>query len=738
MKNWIFRSFAVSLLVLGVTACSKKTFDEYYARPDWLAQPIYQQLDSMGDFKNFLVCIEKAGYKNVLGAGSSWTVFAPTDAAFSKFLAEQGMPDVNSIDRSLAEKIVRTAMVYDGERLEKLNDNFSSRGWVPGAAFRRRTVYYDFVETETSTFDGRTRKIISTNRKPGTAYVTGDNNNKHLSYFFNDYMTPRNLGAADYNTFYPNTTYTGMNIADAKIDPSRSNILAENGYIHVVDKVLMPQPSIDQYLRVKSDYSAFREILDLYAVYSYNADITRKYQVLTGNTDSVFVKGYTDIALALNNENYAKEDANDAQVNNFSITAPNNAAVADYARRVLLKYYPAGSTLKDVFYSNPAILTEFVNAHLYNTQLWPSRFDVEQNFQAERPKITTANIKEVKLLSNGAFYGVDAAQDANVFRSVFSNVLLDPKYSLMRTALQRMGMNITLKIPTIRYLLILISDEELYRMGFTYDAYQTSDPIRFRGAAGSPTMNQLLYHHIVPLGNEPIPELSGSGMLESYGGEYIRYANNKMYSSGTMDSIVQYATVNAVDVGSPDTGGPQNGAVAYVSQALTTSATHIAAYFTGIGAANASSPFNRFYQYLIGSELYSATDGKINGIELGLNYTILVPNNAAIAQAVADGNLPASPTTTDLVQRDKIKRFLQYHIVRNSFAIDGRKTGTFQTICRNIDGDVQALTVVTNQANQLSVRDNIGNIISADIANSNRLAQRVVVHSMNGYLKNGL
>ncbi len=448
-----------------------------------------------------------------------------------------------------------------------------------------------------------------------------------------------------------------MNIADAKIDPSRSNILAENGYIHVVDKVLMPQPSIDQYLRVKNDYSAFREILDLYAVYSYNADITRKYQVLTGNTDSVFVKGYTDIALALNNENYAKEDANDAQVNNFSITAPNNAAVADYARRVLLKYYPAGSTLKDVFYSNPAILTEFVNAHLYNTQLWPSRFDVEQNFQAERPKITTANIKEVKLLSNGAFYGVDAAQDANVFRSVFSNVLLDPKYSLMRTALQRMGMNITLKIPTIRYLLILISDEELYRMGFTYDAYQTSDPIRFRGAAGSPTMSQLLYHHIVPLGNEPIPELSGSGMLESYGGEYIRYANNKMYSSGTMDSIVQYATVNAVDVGSPDTGGPQNGAVAYVSQALTTSATHIAAYFTGIGAANASSPFNRFYQYLIGSELYSATDGKINGIELGLNYTMLVPNNAAIAQAVADGNLPASPTTTDLVQRDKIKIF---------------------------------------------------------------------------------
>lgn len=737
MKKWIFNCVAVCLLLL-FGACSKKTFDEYYARPDWLAQPIYQQLDSMGDFKNFLVCIEKAGYKNVLGAGSSWTVFAPTDAAFSKFLSEQGISDVNNIDRTLAEKIVRTAMVYDGERLEKLNDNFSSRGWVPGAAFRRRTVYYDFVEAETSTFDGRTRKIIATNRKPGTDYFAGDNNNKHLSYFFNDYMNLRNLGATDYNTFYPNTTYTGLNIADAKIDPNRNNIIAENGYIHVVDKVLMPQLSIDQYIRQKNDYSSFREVLDLYATYAYNADVTRKYQVLTGNTDSVFVKGYTGLALALNNENYAKEDANDAQVNNFSITAPNNAAVADYARRVLLRFYPAGSTLRDVFYSNPAILTEYVNAHLYNTQLWPSRFNVEQNFQAERPKITSANIKEARLLSNGAFYGVDHSQEADVFRSVFGNVLLDPKYSLMQIALQRMGMNIALKIPSIRYLLMLVSDEELYRMGFAYDAYQTSDPIRFRGAAGSPIMNQLLYHHIVPLGSGSIPDLSGSGMLESYGGEYIRYESNKMYSSGTMDSVVQYATVNSVDVGNPANGGPQNGAAVYVSQALTTSATHVAAYFTGIGAANANSPFNRFYQYLIGSELYSATDGKINGIELGLNYTILVPNNAAIAQAVTDGELPASPTTTDLAQRDKIKRFLQYHIVRNAFAIDGKKTGTFQTICRNIDGDIQAITVVTNQPSQLSVRDNMGNTISADVANSNRLAQRVVVHSMNGYLKNGL
>lgn len=725
------------LIVLPLfTACSKKAFDEYYQRPEWLAQPIYQQLDSMGNFKNFLTCIEKAEYKNTLGSGGSWTVFAPTDAAFDVFLKEQGIADAGKIDKTLADKIVRTAMVYDAERLEKLNDNFSSRGWVPGVAFRRRTVYYDFVETE-SGGDGKTRKIISTNRRPGVAYVPSDYNNKHISYFFKDYMDSRNLGAADYQTFYPNTAYTGLNIAGARIDPSRSNIIAENGYIHIVDKVLMPEQSIDQYLRGKPEYSAFKGLLDLYANYTYNADVSHRYEVLTGNHDSVFTKGYTDLGLALNNENYAKDDANDAQVNNFSITVPDNAAVADYAQRVLLRYYPAGTTLKDVFYNNSTILTEFINAHLYNTQLWSSRFNTEQNFQGEKPKITSASIKEAKLLSNGAFYGISACQSANIFQSVYANVLLDPKYRLTQIALQRIGMHLTLKIPTLRYMLILVPDEELHKMGFEYDAYNTTDPIRFNGGNGSPAMLGFLTLNIIPLDNDPVPDLSGRGILESYTGEYVKYDNFKMYSSGTMDSVIKNVRVDSVYTGT-GLSGSLNGVVVYTNKALMTSKTNIAAFFKSIGAETEGSPFYRFFQYLVRTDMYSASDGKINGIELGLNYTMLIPNNTAIALAVANGDLPASTAPSDQAGKDKIKRFIQYHILKNSFAIDGKKTGLFETLCRNIDGEAQSVTVVLNQTDRLSVRDNLGNTVDADVANSNQLGQRTLVHSLNGYLKNGL
>lgn len=734
-KTVLFICFCFTILFIG---CRKDAFDAYYGRPAGLASPIYQLLDSMGDFKYFLSCIDKAGYKNTLGSASSWTVFAPTDVAFQKFMSENNISDTSKIDKKLAEQIVRISMVYDGERLEKLTDYFSAKGWVPGMAFRRRTVYYDFVEDETQV-NGKIRKIVNTNRNVNGLFVESDNNNKHLTFYFQDYMSNRRLGADDYNSFFSNSNFSGLNIQGANIDPKRNNIIAENGYIHVVDKVLLPEKNIDQYLKGNTQYSEFKSILDLFATYSYNASLSRKYEVLTGNKDSVFVKGYQALSFAPNNENYLKEDANDAQTNSYSVTIPNNEAVRDYAKRVLLKYYPSGTTLKDVFYSNSSILVEYINSHFYNTQLWSSEFATQRNVLGESTKLNRGNVVESKQLSNGAFYGINASQQANVFHSVYGNVLLDPKYSFMRTALERIGMTSTLKLPTLRYMLILVSDNALHDMGFSYDAYNTSDPIRYNGGNGSPEMREILMAHIIPLENYPLPSLSGSGILESYAGEYVKFNAMRMESSGTQDSIISKRTIqiDSISIGNTQSG-PLNGQVVYLHGALTSSNTNIGIYLTKKINNDSSSPYYQFYNYLINSDIYSSTDGVIKGVELGLNYTMLIPTNAAITSAIANGDLPAAVNPTDVALREKIKKFLEYHIVRNSFAIDGKKTGTFQTICKDVEGEVQTLQVTLNQVDKLQVKDNVGRVIDATATNSNQLGQRVVVHSIAGYLKHGI
>lgn len=53
-------------VLITLTSCSREEVNEYYARPDDLEDPIFQQLEARGNFSNFTALIDKAGYKNIL------------------------------------------------------------------------------------------------------------------------------------------------------------------------------------------------------------------------------------------------------------------------------------------------------------------------------------------------------------------------------------------------------------------------------------------------------------------------------------------------------------------------------------------------------------------------------------------------------------------------------------------------------------------------------------------------
>lgn len=708
-------------------SCRKDEFDKFYGRPAGLSKPIYQQLDSMGNFKSFLVCIDKSGYKQTLSAAGSWTIFAPTDEAFAVYLQESGVNNVSALDDETAKSIVRYSMIYDGEKLNKLNDFFSNKGFIPGLAFRRKTLYYDFVEDEQNN-SGKAIKIIGSNRN-GT-YLSTDFNNKNIPFYFTSYMSLRNLGASDYNSLYPNSNYTGLNVGGANILANKNDIPAENGVIHVVDKVLTPPKNIDQYLRGNPDYTEFRNILQKFVTYSYNSDVTHKYQVLTGKTDSVFTKLYQlNLAFSPNNENYLREDPNDAQTNNYSITVPTNKAVRDYAQKVLLKYYPRGTTLSDLYQLNGDILKDYINGHMYTTQLWPSKFSLEATALNESTKLNKAtDINEIKNLSNGVFYGVKASQRPNVFETVYGNLYLDPKFSIMRRAIELEGYNLTLKIPTLRYVFILISDKVLGAMGFSYDSYFPAAPIRYNGLDGRVTLRRIMQQHIIPIGNRPVPDFSGEGILESYNGEYIKYKSNRLISAGTLDSVDVAKRSIAID---SSYAGASNGLVLYSKGVLSFSGKTIGQRLLDLGANLTTSPYNKFYTYLLADNIdYTSATGEISGVSLGLNYTLFIPNNAAMTAAVTAGLLPATPSS----DVDKVSKFIKYHIIKNAIAIDGLKNGTYETLFKDADGVINTITVSNNSKTGLSVKGNKGNTATTDLINSNVLSDRKLIHSINTFL----
>jgi len=71
-----------------------------------LMQNIIKTIIEMGNFKTFIRVIQKAGLNNNLSDGGQYTVFAPNDAAFSKYSSEKIENLLNDKDRLLT--VVKT------------------------------------------------------------------------------------------------------------------------------------------------------------------------------------------------------------------------------------------------------------------------------------------------------------------------------------------------------------------------------------------------------------------------------------------------------------------------------------------------------------------------------------------------------------------------------------------------------------------------------------------------------
>ncbi len=721
-------------LIFLLTGCRKKEFDEFYGRPEHLGDPIYQQLEQKGNFTKFLECVDKSGYKETLSTAGSWTVFAPTDAAFAKYLTDN---NISTITPELASTIVRYSMTYDGEKVEKLTDYFSGKGFIKNNAFRRRTVYYDFVYDGIDN-NGSSIKTIASNRNGG--FLSTDFNNKNLPYYFTSFMGFAKLSQTDYTYFYPGSTYTGKNVGPANIVDGEYNISAENGFIHVIDRVLVPPLSIDQYVVAKPDYSAFKTLLDKFVSYNVNTEISHRYEVLSGKVANVYVKNYsTLLAFAPNNENYLKVDANDAQQGSYSIFAPTNEAVNTYAKNVLLKYWGKRGVknLNELYVVAPDVIRDFVNSHLFVSTVWPSKFATSINAIGDVSKRTLADVVDKQALSNGYLYGINKAQDANVFSTVYGNVNLDPDYSIMKQALNFFGLTLPLKAPTLRYMIVMIPDVTLRKMGFYYDPFYPNAPIRGDNQA----FRRILQTSIIPLGDRPVPNLNGSGILEASNGEYIKYNAGQLISAGTTDSVLVAKQNIPID----SIGTAVNGATVYGKEALTYTILPIGKRIEKLGTL-VTDPYYDFFQYLKNNPLYVAATGAVTGLTDGVFYTVFIPTKAAITQAVKDGMLPGNITTgvpiynsTNALDINRVSRFIQYHIINKAtVASDGQKTGEFESLLKNDGGDAAKITVVTNTTSTLILRDVANrtvNVLLAPSDASNVLSNRAVIHQINNYLK---
>jgi uncharacterized surface protein with fasciclin (FAS1) repeats len=737
-------------LIIIFGGCRKKAFDDYYGRPSNLQPPIYQVLQARNNFSTLLAVIDKSGYKQTLSAAGYWTFFAPNDAAFQKYFTANNT-SLDKIDSVTAGKIVRYCLVFNAFQTNHLADYQSSAGYVPNQAFKRRTAYYDGFQFGLGP-DGASGVYVSENRNGGN-YLYGDNNNKYIPYFYSTFMTAAGLTATDYNYFFPSSTYSGFNVANASV--VNKDILAENGVIHEIDQVVLPLPSVEQKMNSGSQYSVFKSIYDQYLIsYAADANYTRQYNTVTNKTNTVYVKKYSPLLIyAPGNESYLKVEDNDGQRDGYTLFAPTNAVLTTYLNNVILEYYGSLANLP----SN--IIADLMNAHMFQTTVWPSKFATSSNSTGEPPRFDPAtNVIDKQFCSNGIFYGVNQVQQANVFSTVYARAYLDPAYSIM-TRLLDLVAKAQITSPGLKYTVFMLSDATLRSLGYDFNTASGAYTYTVNGSTisgGTPLslLTRIINLNIVPTPNGELNNLSGNGIAETLGGEYIRWRNNTVSSAATVETNQTLTVTGSRDY--------SNGRIYYLSGGILDGATKTLAadIQANAGTATAQGPYYDFYQYLINSAAYNPGAAEILGAQLGANYTIFIPTQAAMKQAVVDGYLPGTTTGTGAAKvwasftynpsaptdKDLVSRFIQYHILNGiAIAPDGKKgvNGvSFPTMLKNVTGD--ALNLITfNQIGNLRIQDSQArtanltppNNTSYFPATSNYLGNRALLHQIDNYLR---
>ncbi len=729
MRKW-FKKIALFQLLVIMVSCSDKADDPYFARPDSLASPIYQRLEEEGNFDLFLKCIDKSGYADVLSRAGYYTLFAPNNEAVEAYLQENNYESVDAISDSVAQKIVGYSLLFTAYQYSSIDDVHNSGGsYTYDRAFRRKTNYYKGV------YDGNSLnlgdiKVIDINMVMDEDDVANgtiptlnsdDNSYKYIPVFTSDFMSRVGISDFDYNYFFPNVTLGDFNVLDASVVDS--NIMAENGYIHTVNKVLEPLINLEEMLEGRDEYTMFKEVLDKYLV-NYNTapeDFLQRYASYTGSSENVYVKSYPYLEFAPNTETMdAGTTVGQDQMNSLTMFVPTNEAIQKFYDEKFLTYY--GS----LDYMGQELISDFINSHLFTSTVWPSRFELAET------KFTDADIIEAKMASNGLFYGTNRVQESDDFFTVYGEINLNPNYSLMLQALKDNDLQYVIKNSNIDYTVFMVPDSIMLAYGFSYDAALSSwdfepDPM-FEAAAASPSASLLRFLKLHIVYNQDLTEFQDGDMIKTYGNEYVKYQDGHLMAAGNID-LDEYATPVEQDA------EPNNGTTyKFVDNPIMFSTKSPIDHLEELG-------YDFYVRFLKGNpDLYDSDENTLRDLNSGVPNTIFALSNATIFKAIAAGDLPRSTSPGSAEEATQVKNFFRYHMINGTSIVNGitnssqSTVGTYPTAYKNVDGKTYVDVLRADTLGNLSVLDRSGAVVPILTDKSNQLSNRVVIQELESYL----
>jgi uncharacterized surface protein with fasciclin (FAS1) repeats len=705
----ILKTVFMALFLFGLQSCdnSKNRFED----PPWLGGSSIETLKEKGNYSIFLDLMEKANYTEPISK-QLFTLFVPNDDAFKSYFSSIGINSVEDLSEDEAVEIFTLHVLRNSRSRFQLIYEFI---WeeLQGPQGEYASLFFRKPTNSTS---------IPYREKP--RYIKGFPDSmwiytgiKLMPLFSTDYFEDffGDPNGSDYQFMYPGSVWPATGLCWGPAAVTEQEVRTSNGFIYFIDRVVPPQPNLEQYLRNHQDkYGVYYDLMQRFANYT-NPSVSKDKRVM-------YNKAYTTVL------NIAEEQGaftgNELRMKDmFTLFIPPDEIMQNYLNNTVLKYY---SSIDDI----PQITLYYI----VQTQISRSLgliSKISRNFFnsfGDPTVITKGDIVSSAMCSNGLLYETNRVLEPNVFTCVPGRLFFDKNYSTFLYIVNSSNLLSTLTNPDQNVTLFAPSNEQIDAYGIRYDK-QLDKIVQLIDNTWKDMkeedLTMFVQDHIY---TGKITDLSGEGYIEMNSKNYIHFMNNKI---GGGVNVLTGKEANVLEKNE----NSRNGMLYILDEPIMTNLK--------MGDFIYNQPeLSDFSELLVKAQLLDPNYVDMTTLDtvpnlkfLGEAYywTAFIPTNTAMANARSAGLVP------DESDIDALKNFLLYHFIRKSTIFDdGRISGEFPTNFiegKTSAGPKYATLTISNSSGNLDLTDHSGAKISVNHSDADALVRYGVVHKINTVLK---
>lgn len=772
-------------IILALTSCTDKFAEYEDAEPEWLGPNVYDYLEQRGDCQYFCRLIQDCGYYESLKRTGSNTLFFSPDSCFESYFSSEearrlGYTSYEKLPQSLKYLMLRSSMVENAQLIERLSQ--TDHG---GTLFRRTTL----MEVED------TIPVVGYDEMPHNAYferfkderipLLMDASRWTLVQFFPEVVKALKITDGDMKHIFGSEASTDQTyLFQSRI--VRKDITCKNGYLHELDRICMVPDNMAGYIRTEDRLSTFNHLMDRFCepvLYRTTADGERIYEMRYFN-ESAAHPHRTDIdgKIAPGTLYF------DPGWNLYGYGSTDGAGAGAYEGDMAAMFVPTNEAMEEYFSADPEaeghdiyesfggqwdnvpdqIAADLLKNHQLSSFVnsTPSHFGTLKDMAGYEMEIEDDNIVGSYVARNGVVYLINKVLPPLDYRSVMGPVKVDQGLKIFNLA---MGDNYC------QFQYYLRSLKSTYNFFVTPDEYMTDylDPVSagysgvrlnsiwdFRLNTNTNSIEAIVRNAATgdSIGINTSGGISGSltsrltdilnqqtlvGELTAGQEWYVTkgYAPIRLIWAGAKVVAAQGAG-NAEPIEVVDEYEKTNGTTRYLKGILRTSPNSVYSQLrrhAGSSAAGSTDDkFKAFYDMCEYCGLFeknptstcAAIDYRLSFMSQ-YHYSIYVPGNAGVANAIAEGVVPSiddiehcqltaeeEASGMDLQEkRDSLKnemiRFVRYHVQDYSVMINGGR-------CSETEFLTNTLNNTTNKFYPIFVDQDGSSIELLDNYNSQR------------------